>query len=131
MEIYLPETLGGWLQWATALITVFFGLLLLFAPRVSFRILRLQTHPDHPEALAEGRGTMAGFYLGLGSCCILFDQPFLWLALGVSWGFTAFGRLISMLSDQGNTPYNWISLAMEAALAAMPLLVALGYLDMA
>ena len=129
MEIYWPETLGGGLQWATALITIFFGLLLLFAPRVSFRILRLQTHPNHPEALAEGRGTMAGFYLGLGSCCIIYDQPFLWLALGISWGFTAFGRLISMLSDNGNTPYNWIALVMEAALAAMPLLAALGYFE--
>ena len=129
MEIYWPETLGGGLQWATALITIFFGLLLLFAPRVSFRILRLQTHPNHPEALAEGRGTMAGFYLGLGSSCIIYDQPFLWLALGISWGFTAFGRLISILSDNGNTPYNWIALVMEVALAAMPLLAALGYFE--
>jgi cytochrome c biogenesis protein CcdA len=128
MEFYLPETFGGWLQFASAIITIFFGLLLLFAPRVSFRILRLQTHPDHPEAIAEGRGTMAGFYLGLGICCILFNQPLIWLALGISWGFTAFGRLISMMSDNGNTPYNWISLAMEVALAAMPVLEAFGYL---
>ncbi len=128
MEFYLPETLGGWLQFASAIITIFFGLLLMFAPRISFRILRLQTHPDHPEAIAEGRGTMAGFYLGLGLCCILFNQPLIWLALGISWGFTAFGRLISMMSDNGNTPYNWISLAMEVALAAMPVLEAFGYL---
>ncbi len=130
MEIYWPETYGGWLQWSTALITVFFGLLLLFAPRISFRILRLQTHPNHPEALAESRGTMAGFYLGLGICCLIYDQPFLWLALGISWGFTAFGRLISMLSDNGNTVYNWVSVVMEVALAAMPLLAALGYFDL-
>ena len=71
---------------------------------------------------------MAGFYLGLGLCCILFAQPMLWVALGVSWGFTAFGRLISMMSDNGNTMYNWISVVIEILLAAMPLAFAFGYI---
>ena len=52
----------------------------------------------------------------------------LWIALGVSWGFTAFGRLISMLSDQGNTLFNWISVLIEAGLAFMPLAYALGFI---
>jgi Domain of unknown function (DUF4345) len=126
-EFYWPASSGEWVAWTSALITIGFGLLLLFAPGISFRILRLQTHPDHPEALAEGRGTMAGFYLGLGICCVLFAQPLLWVALGVCWGFTAFGRLISMLSDGGNTPYNWISIVIEVILAAMPLAFAFGF----
>jgi cytochrome c biogenesis protein CcdA len=127
IEFYWPASSGEWLAWASALITIGFGLLFLFAPRLSFRIIRIQTHPEHPEALAEGRGTMAGFYLGLGVCCILFAQPMLWVALGASWGFTAFGRLISMMSDHGNTLYNWISIAMEIGLAALPLAFAFGF----
>ena len=127
LELYLPSTNGEWLAWASALTTIFFGLLCLFAPRISFRILRLQTHPDHPEALSESRATMSGFYLGLGLCCILLAQPMLWLALGVSWGLTAFGRLISMMSDNGNTLFNWVSVILEAALAALPLAYALGF----
>ena len=71
---------------------------------------------------------MSGFYLGLSICCILFAQPMLWVALGVSWAITAFGRLISMMSDRGNTPYNWISIAMELVLAALPLLFAFGFI---
>ena len=51
------------------------GLILLFAPRIALRILRLQTVPEHPEAASEARATMAGFYLGLGLCCILLAQP--------------------------------------------------------
>jgi cytochrome c biogenesis protein CcdA len=129
MEFYWPVTQGEWLQWSSALVTIAFGLILLFAPRLSFRLLRLQTHPDHPEAIAEGRGTMSGFYLGLGLSCILFAQPWTWLALGLSWGFTAFGRLISMLSDRGNTPYNWIALVIEIILAALPLIAAFGYVE--
>lgn len=129
IEFYWPASQGEWLAWASGLTTIGFGVLLLFAPRLSFRILRLQTHPNHPEAIAEGRGTMAGFYLGLGICCVLFAQPMLWVALGLSWGFTAFGRLISMMSDRGNTLYNWISILIEIALAALPLAFALGYVS--
>ena len=77
-------------------------------------------HPaaaDGPRAsggTSEARATMSGFYLGLGLCCILLAQPLLYMALGFSWLFTAFGRIVSMLSDRGNTLYNWISLVIEA-----------------
>ena len=122
-----PMTNGEWLAWSSAAVTVLFGLLLFFAPRISLRILRLQTTEAHPEAVSEARATMAGFYLGLGLCCVLLGaQPFLYMALGVSWLFTAFGRIVSMLSDSGNTFYNWISLAVEVALAALPLAFAFG-----
>ena len=67
IELYLPTTPGEWLAYAVAVITVLFGILLFFLPRLSFRILHLQTRPDRPDAIAEARGTMAGFYLGCGS----------------------------------------------------------------
>ncbi len=124
-----PMTQGEWLAWSSAAVTVFFGVVLLFAPRISFRILRLQPAQDHPEAIAEARATMSGFYLGLGLCCILLSpQPFLYMALGFSWLFTAFGRIVSMMSDRGGTPYNWISTIVEVALAALPLGYAFGLL---
>ncbi|MFI0844514.1 DUF4345 family protein [Mesorhizobium sp. IMUNJ 23232] len=129
MELAFPWPMsnGEWLAWSSAAVTVLFGLLLFFAPRISLRILRLQTTEAHPEAVSEARATMAGFYLGLGLCCVLLGaQPFLYMALGVSWLFTAFGRLVSMLSDSGNTFYNWISLVVEVALAALPLAFAFG-----
>ena len=77
--------------------------------------------------MSEARATMAGFYLGLGICCILLAQPLLYMALGFSWLFTAFGRVVSMLSDRGNTLYNWISLVIELVLAALPLAFSLGF----
>jgi len=121
-----PFSQGEWLAWSSAAVTVLFGLILFFAPGLSLRILRLQTTPEHPEALAEARATMSGFYLGLGLTCILFAQPMLYIALGASWALTAFGRLVSMMSDRGNTVYNWISLALEIVLAALPLAFAFG-----
>jgi uncharacterized membrane protein HdeD (DUF308 family) len=124
-----PFTQGEWLAWCSAAVTVLLGLLLLFGPRLSFRMLRLQTVEGHPEAIAEARARMAGFYLGLGLCCILLAQPLLYMALGFSWAFTAFGRVVSMLSDRGNTFYNWVLLAVELALAALPLAFAVGLIS--
>ncbi|PSH66958.1 DUF4345 family protein [Phyllobacterium sophorae] len=127
MELYWPATTGEWMAWLSAATTVVFGLILFFAPRAALRVLRLQTKPERPEALSEIRGTFAGFYLGLGLSALVFAQPFMWIALGVSWGFTVFGRLISMMSDRGNTLYNWIWVIVELALAAGPLLFAFGF----
>lgn len=121
-----PVTQGEWLAWSSAVVTVLFGLLLLFAPRISFRLLRLTTNERYPNAIAEARSTMAGFYLGLGLCCIILAQPLLYMALGASWGFTAFGRLIAMMSDGANTPYHWVSILLDLALAILPLAFAFG-----
>jgi hypothetical protein len=126
-EFPWPTSNGEWLAWSSAAVTVLFGLIMLFLPKIGLRILRLQTSPDHPEALAEARGTMSGFYLGLGICCILLVQPWLYIALGFSWLFTAFGRAVSMLSDRGNTLYNWISIVVELVLAGLPLAFSLGF----
>jgi len=100
----------------------------MFAPRLSLRVLRLMPRDDHPEAVSEARATMSGFYLGLGLCALLLAQPLLYMALGFSWLFTAFGRLVSMLSDSGNTLYNWFSIVLELVLAALPLAFAFGFL---
>jgi uncharacterized membrane protein HdeD (DUF308 family) len=126
-EFPWPTSNGEWLAWSSAAVTILFGLIMLFLPKIGLRILRLQTSPDHPEALAEARGTMSGFYLGLGICCILLAQPWLYIALGFSWLFTAFGRIVSMLSDRGNTLYNWISVVIELVLAGLPLAFSLGF----
>ena len=128
IEFYWPMTQGEWLAWSSALVTIGFGLVLMFAPRLSLRILRLQTAPNHPEAVAEARATMAGFYLGVGICAMLFAQPLIYLALGGGWAFTAFGRIISMMSDRGVTAYNLVSVVIEILLAAAPLLYGLGWI---
>jgi hypothetical protein len=128
IEFYWPTTQGEWLAWSSALVTILFGLMLLFAPRLSLKILRLQTLPDHPEAVSEARATMAGFYLGVGICAMLFAQPLVYLALGGGWAFTAFGRIISMMSDRGVTFYNVVSVVIEVLLAAGPLLYGLGWI---
>ena len=121
-----PVSNGEWLAWASAAVTVAFGLLMFFAPRIALRVLRLKTTEAHPEAVAVSRATMAGFYLGVGLCALLLAQPFIYMTLGLCWLFTAFGRIVSMLSDRGNTLYNWVSVVLELGLAMLPLGFAFG-----
>lgn len=129
IELYTPQSLGEWLSFASAAITVLFGLFSLGFARSTLSILRLQTKPEAPEALSESRGTIAGFYLGVGITTLLFAQPFLMIALGAGWAFTAFGRLVSMVFDRGFTRFNFVSLALEILLAAGPLLYVFGYIS--
>lgn len=120
-----PTSEGEWLSWGAASLTVLFGLVLLFAPRLSFRLFRVRPADGHPEAFAEARAA-SGFLLGLGLCCILLAQPLLYMALGFAWLFTAFGRIVGMMSDGANTPVHWLWLVIEAAMAAIPLVVFFG-----
>ena len=69
IEFYWPGSTGEWLAFAVAVVTVGFGLLLFLMPRLSFGILRLQPVEGRADAIAEGRATMAGFYLGCGLGC--------------------------------------------------------------
>jgi uncharacterized membrane protein HdeD (DUF308 family) len=123
-----PTTNGEWLAWASAAFTVLFGLALMFAPGLSLRLLRLHTAEAHPEAIATARATMAGFYLGAGLCALLLAQPFIYMTLGVCWLLAAFGRVVSMLSDRGNTVYNWAWVIVELVAGALPLGFSLGLL---
>lgn len=122
-----PMSQGEWLAWSVAAFTLLFGLAMLFAPGLTLRLLRLQPKADHPEAVAEARATMAGFYIGVGLASILLAQPLIYLTLGACWALTAFGRIVSMLSDDGNTMLNWFRLAVEIVLAGLVLAFALGF----
>ncbi len=126
MEFYLPQTLADWLPAISAMFTLALGLLFFAAPRTALRMILLKPQPDHPEALVVARGRIAGMYLGLGLSALLLQQPLVYLTLGACWALTGFGRLISILSDDGNTTYNWVLFASEVILALLALLPVFG-----
>jgi hypothetical protein len=122
-----PTTNGEWLTFGSAAVAILLGLVRLFVPDLVLRAQRLQPVPEHPEGFAAVRASMAGFYLGLGVSALLLSQPFLYIALGFSWAFTAFGRLVSILSDR-NTLLNWLLIIIELALGAAALANPLGFM---
>ncbi|QKV19983.1 DUF4345 family protein [Oricola thermophila] len=126
-EFVLPQSPGEWLAWVSALATLALGLAYLLAPRLALRVMRLRIAEGVPEALFEFRATISGFYLGVSLMALLFNQPFLWMALGAAWGLSVLGRLVSILIDRGERKFNWIATIVEAVLAACPLVYVFGY----
>jgi hypothetical protein len=121
-----PYSQGEWLAWSGAAVTIVIGLAFLLAPRPMLKAARLEPQAGYPQAVAEGRATIGGFYVGFGLCAILFAQPLVYMALGFAWAVSAFGRLVSILSDRGGTPRHWLLLLVSSVLAGLPLVFALG-----
>jgi len=124
-----PYSQGEWLAWSAAVATVLVGLLALFAPGTTLKLLRLEPRADRSGGVAAARADLAGFPIGLGLACILLAQPMLYIALGLAWAVAAFGRLVSMMSDGGNGPYNIVMLAIELVLAAPAVLFGFGLIS--
>lgn len=127
MEFYIPTETGEFLAFCAALATAAMGLVFLFAPGLAFRGLGLDLREGRRGGYAEARSTMGGFPLGLGLAAVLLAQPMVYLALGAAFALAAFGRILSMLSDGGNTLVNWLFLAFQIALAALPLAYVFGF----
>lgn len=110
----------------SAFLTLCLGLLCLFAPSFAGSLMRLRSNVVVEGAIGELRGHVAGFYIALSLAVLFIGGTHAILALGLCWLMTAFGRMVSMLSDNANNLYNWISLIVELMLAALPLSVAFG-----
>lgn len=110
----------------SAFLTLCLGMLFLFAPSFASSLMRLRSNVVVEGAIGEIRGNIAGFYIALALAVLFIGGTHSILALGLCWLMTAFGRMVSMLSDDANNVYNWISLCVELMLAALPLSVAFG-----
>jgi hypothetical protein len=87
-----------------------------------------QAERERRGGYAEARSTMGGFHLGLGIAALLLAQPMVYLALGAAFALAAFGRILSMLSDSGNTVVNWLYLIVQIVLSALPLAYVFGFI---
>ncbi|MCQ0986823.1 AGROH133_08824 family phage infection protein [Jiella marina] len=126
MDFALPTTNADWLPFAAACFTALIGLFALFAPVTTLAAIGLAPSAVRKDALGGARASLAGFWLGVGILgAALYDQPFVQLALGAGWLFSAFGRLVSLLSD-GTTARALFYLLIELLLAVALLGPALG-----
>jgi hypothetical protein len=128
MEFYIPTETGEFLAFCAAVVTSLLGLVFLFAPGVAFRALGIDLREGRRGGYAEARSTMGGFHLGLGIAALLLAQPMVYLALGAAFALAAFGRILSMLSDSGNTVVNWLYLIVQIVLSALPLAYVFGFI---
>ena len=127
MDFYIPTETGEFLAFCAAVATAAIGLVFLFAPGLAFRALGLDLREGRRGGYAEARSVMGGFPLGLGLAAVLLAQPMVYLALGGAFALAAFGRILSMLSDGGNTLVNWAYLLVQIVLAGLPLAYVFGF----
>lgn len=117
MEFSLPEfpaTPIGQAAFASALLSVVFGLLYLCVPQSMGRVIGLQSGRE--GAIGELRPA-GGFLAGFGLATLMLDQPILYAALGLALGLGAFGRILSLMSDQASGFINIVMLLLEALMA--------------
>lgn len=126
MEFYFPTELGEQLAFFAAVVSSLIGLMVMFAPMITFRLFGLQVAGERRDGLVLIRSCLAGFYLGLGASALLLAQPMVYLAFGGAFALASFGALLSILSDGGATIRNSLLLVVHAALAALPLMYVFG-----
>lgn len=126
MEFYFPIEPGEQLAFCAACLSALIGLVLMFAPRLALRVFRLQLPADRRDGLGLVRSSLGGLYLGLGVMAVLLAQPMVYLAVGAAFAVSAFGALLSILTDGGVTARNSLLLVVNLLLAALPLGYALG-----
>ncbi|HXV29785.1 MAG TPA: DUF4345 domain-containing protein [Sinorhizobium sp.] len=126
MEFYIPTETGELLAFCAAAAAMLIGLVMLFAPGLTFRAAGINLAEGRRGGLAEARSTMGGMHVGLGLGAIMLAQPMVYLAVGAAFALAAFGRILSMMSDNGATLFNWIALIVQSALAILPLAYVFG-----
>jgi hypothetical protein len=109
MEFSFPEFPGEpYAQYAflAACFLTLFGLALLIVPGYCRHVWGLDEHERRPGGLGELR-VAGGFLAGLGLSCLMLEQPVIYVTFGVALAFGAFGRVLSMMSDQAATLTNF------------------------
>ncbi len=113
IEFVAPQTTGETLAFIVALLTMLVGLALMVIPRRFGRVLGFVELSR--TGASEIRGAFGGGWAGIALGAILFAQPLIYLALGVSFLFMVVGRLISFAADKSLNGQTVAATLIEAA----------------
>ncbi|SSC67798.1 DUF4345 domain-containing protein [Ciceribacter selenitireducens] len=127
MEFYFPTEFGEQLAFGAAAVAALIGALAMFAPGLTLKFFALEPRNLRPEGLGAVRAA-GGLVVGFSGTALMLAQPTLYLAFGAAMALAAFGRILSIMSDRGNTLRNLLLLVVEVILAAMPLSYVFGLL---
>ncbi|MCJ8506677.1 DUF4345 domain-containing protein [Rhizobium lemnae] len=126
MELYFPTELPERLAYLGACLLALHGLLQFALPSTALKLFGFTVGEVTPEGYAAIRSN-GGLQLGLGLTALFLAQDWTYLALGVSAGVAALGRLISLIFDRGVTARNIVQFLAQIVIAALPLGYVFGY----
>ncbi len=127
MEFYPPTTPGEWVQAFGAGITALVGLFLLLAPGFILKLTEQRVGVSYSQTASTTRAHLSGILLGFGASALMLQQPLIYLALGISWGFSAFSQLLSLLLDRNASTAKIIILILKALLSSGLILAVFGF----
>jgi hypothetical protein len=93
----IMETMAFWLPRIGAGITLLFGLIGFFKPRLLLDQLDIEL--KSPSAVSEARAVFGGLNLGMAVVALYLDEPIIYTALGVTWGTLTLARFYSLAVD--------------------------------
>ena len=109
------DIVSEWLPRIGAILTVMFGLVGFFKPRM------ITTHQQielgSPMALSEARVVFGGLHLGSGIMALALQEPLVYMTLGVAWSFGLLARFYSMIVDKTSLQHSMPGIVIDATMA--------------
>ncbi len=109
------DIVSEWLPRIGAILTVMFGLVGFFKPRI------ITTHQQielgSPMALSEARVVFGGLHLGSGIMALALQEPLVYMTLGVAWSFGLLARFYSMIVDKTSLAHSMPGIVIDATMA--------------
>jgi len=111
------DTLVEWLPRVGAILTVVFGLVGFFKPRLITDAQQIAL--GSPMAFSEARVVFGGLHLGSGITALALNEPVIYLTLGVAWGVGLLARFYSMVADKTSLQQSLPGIAVDAVMALL------------
>jgi len=92
------QILIDWLPRVGAMLTLLFGLVGFFKPRLITDGQQIELGSS--MALSEARVVFGGLHLGSGIMALVLHEPLIYMTLGVAWSFGLLARFYSMVADK-------------------------------
>lgn len=109
------EMLAEWLPRIGAILTLVFGLVGFFKPRLI--TANQQIELASPMALSEARVVFGGLHLGSGIMALTLQEPLIYMTLGVAWSFGLLARFYSMVADKTSLQHSIPGIVIDAGMA--------------
>ena len=109
------EMLSEWLPRVGAILTIMFGLIGFFKPRMITDGQQIEL--ASPMALSEARVVFGGLHLGSGIMALALQEPLIYMTLGVAWSCGLLARFYSMMVDKTSLQHSIPGIVIDAVMA--------------
>ena len=109
------EILAEWLPRIGAILTILFGLVGFFKPRLITDGQQIEL--GSAMAVSEARVVFGGLHLGSGIMALSLHEPLIYMTLGVAWAFGLLARFYSMMADKTSLQHSMPGIIIDATMA--------------